>query len=502
MKYPLVALLYFTLFPAVALAQEAPAKPTPKAEPPHEKLIETKHAINLGGVKLEYKATAGTLILKDDDGKATASIFFVAYVKTGPNEAGRRPITFAFNGGPGSSAVWLHLGLLGPRRIGVGDLGEPVSPPYALVDNDATLLDRTDLVFIDPVSTGYSRPAPGQNAKQFHGVQEDIQAVGDFIRQYVTRFERWDAAKFLVGESYGTTRAAGLAGYLQDRHGMNCNGIMLVSSVLNFETVRFDDGNDLPFILFLPSYTATAWYHKKLSADLQADLRKTLAEAEQLALGDYTLALMKGAKLTANEQKAIVRQVARYTGLSEEYVARSNLRIEMSRFAKELLRGDGRTIGRFDSRYVGRDVDAVGERSEYDPSYVAVQGPYTAALNAYLRAELKYESELPYEILTGRVQPWEFGPAKNRYLNMAGTLRQAMTKNRDLRVFVANGYYDLATPYFATEYTFNHLGLEAGLADHVIMGYYPTGHMIYTHKPSLYQLKKDLAAFVQSVLRK
>jgi carboxypeptidase C (cathepsin A) len=495
----LVALTLINTAPAQDAAPKPATKPDKKAEPAKETTSETPHTITVNGAKLEYKATAGVLGLLNDEGKPLANVFFVAYTKLGLADASKRPLTFAFNGGPGSSSVWLHLGLLGPRRVAVGDVGESVIPPSPLVDNQATLLVDSDLVFIDPVSTGFSRPAPGQNAKQFHGVQEDIQSVGAFIRQYVTRYDRWESPKFLAGESYGTTRAAGLAGYLQDQDGMNLSGIALISSVLNFATIRFDEGNDLPYVLYLPTYTATAWYHKKLAADLQADRAKALAEAEQFALGEYANALLTGNKLPSDSQHAVARKLARYTGLSEDYVIRANLRIEISRFTKELLRPERLTIGRFDSRFTGRDLDAVGERSEYDPSYSGVLGPYTAALNQYLRTELKYDSDLPYEILTGKVQPWDFGNAKNRYLNVAGTLRQAMTKNPDLRVFIACGYYDLATPFFASDYTVSHLGLDPGLAEHVRTAYYDAGHMMYIHKPALEKLKKDLTGFVQGM---
>jgi carboxypeptidase C (cathepsin A) len=482
-------------------ANAGPKQADSKAPAPKETLSETRHTITVDGATLEYKATAGTLVLKEEDGKARASIFFVAYTRTDVADPGR-PVTFAFNGGPGSSSVWLHLGAFGPKRVQMKPDGEPLPPPYRLVDNDATLLDVTDLVFIDPVTTGYSRAAPGQDAKQFHGVQEDVRSVGEFIRLYTTKFKRWDAPKFLAGESYGTTRAAGLAGYLQDHDGMYLNGILLISSVLNFQTLRFDEGNDLPYALFLPTYTATAWYHKQLPPELQADLRKTLDEAEKFAQGEYTVALMKGDKLPPEERSALARKLARYTGLSEEFVDRSNLRIEIAHFTKELLRKRRRTVGRFDSRLLGRDLDAAGERPEYDPSYAAVQGAYTATLNQYLRSELGVEKDIPYEILTGRVRPWDFGDAKNRYLNVAPTLRQALAKNSDLRVFVANGYYDLATPYFATEYTFDHLGLGPGLTGHVTMAYYDAGHMMYIDRASHRKLKKDAAAFFAQALGK
>jgi carboxypeptidase C (cathepsin A) len=466
-----------------------------------DNLVETKHALKLDGKVLEYNATAGTMVLRDDDGKARANVFFVAYTKTGA-DLQKRPITFAYNGGPGSSSVWLHMGAFGPKRVHLGEDGSAVPPPYRLDDNDQSILDLTDLVFIDPVTTGYSRPVPGQSAKQFHGVQEDVQSVGDFIRQYTTRYERWPSPKFLAGESYGTTRSAGLVAYLQDRHGMNFNGVVLISSILNFQTARFDDGNDLPYPLFLPTYTATAWYYKKLPDSLQKlPLRKVLDEAEHFALNGYNSALMKGSALPTEERQQVIAKLARYTGLSEEYVRRSNLRIEIHRFCKELLRDQGKNVGRYDSRFTGIDENDVGERPDYDPSYAVIQGAYTATFNEYVRRSLKFDSKLPYEILTRKVQPWDFGPAKNRYLNVSGSLRSAMTKNPALKLFVANGYYDLATPYFATIYTVNHLGLDPVLARNVTLSYYWAGHMMYIQRRDHAQLKHDLAAFYQSASR-
>jgi carboxypeptidase C (cathepsin A) len=475
-------------------AKETPEKPSESGK---ESLIRTQHSATIDGKKIDYEATAGTLLVQEDDAKHKASMFFVAYTKNKVDDLSRRPIAFAFNGGPGSSSVWLHMGLLGPKRVDLGGDGASLAPPYRLTDNASSLLDLTDLVFIDPVTTGYSRAEPADEAKLFHGVTQDIHTVAEFIRLYVTKFRRWESPKYLVGESYGTTRAAGLAEYLQNQLGMNLNGILLISSILNFQTARFDEGNDLPYILFLPTYAATAWYHKKLAAELLADRDKTLEEVEKFALGDYTLALMKGSALTAEERRDVARKLARYTGLSEEYVRHANLRIDIHRFIKELLRGSHKTVGRYDSRFVGRDGDAAGEHSGYDPSYAAVQGPYTALVQQYLSKDLDYVRESPYRILTGRVQPWDYGQAKNRYLNVAPSLRQAMTQNPSLRVFVANGYYDLATPYFATRYTFNHLDLDGDLHQRVRMGYYDAGHMMYIDKKSLHKLRKDLAAFLQ-----
>jgi carboxypeptidase C (cathepsin A) len=495
-----IAFLIFSLaqFAFSEEAQSSKSLPEFKAEFPKEIVSETRHTTTIGGQSISYKAVAGNLVLKEENGKPKANIFYMAYFRQGVSDLSNRPLTFSFNGGPGSSSVWLHLGVLGPRRVRMTDDGGALPPPYKLVDNEHSLLDRSDLVFIDPVSTGYSRSVPGESPKQFHGFKEDIEAVGEFIRLYTTRNLRWNSPKYLIGESYGTTRAAGLAGYLQDRHGMYFNGIMLISSILNFETAHFYAGNDLPFLLFLPTYTATAWYHKRLAPDLQADLKKTLKQVESFILTEYGPALLKGDLLSDTERKSLIQKLSRFTGLTEEYIERTNLRVNIYRFTKELLRDRRLTVGRLDSRFTGRDADAAGEEFEYDPSYAAIQGPYTATLNHYVRAELKYESDLPYEILTDRVRPWSYKDYENQYLNVAETLRAAMNQNPNLKVFVGNGYYDLATPYFATVYTFDHIGLEPELRKNISMGFYESGHMMYIHLPSLAQLKKDLATFLDS----
>ncbi len=499
------------------MAQENESKKETTGAAPTDQLSETRHTVEIGGQRINYVARAGTMVLTEEaesEDKTTegekpqASIFFVSYTKTydadaeEPASVSNRPITFSFNGGPGSSSVWLHLGLLGPRRVRVTDTSDqPLPPPYRLEDNLHSLLDVTDLVFIDPVSTGYSRAVEGEKASRFHDFKRDIEAVGDFVRLYATRFQRWSSPKFLIGESYGTTRAAGLSGYLQDRHGLYLNGIMLISTVLDFQTISFTPGNDLPHILFLPTYTATAWYHRKLAEDLQQrDLFACLAEAEAFALGDYALAMMQGDSLPDDEREKIADRIAHYTGLSREYVERTNLRIRIGRFVKELLRDKRRTVGRLDTRFTGVDRDAAGEHYEYDPSYATIQGAYTATLNDYVRVELGFESDLPYEILTDRVRPWSYGEHQNQYVNVAETLRQAMSKNPFLRVFVANGYYDLATPYLATRYTFDHMQLDKSLRENVSMKHYEAGHMMYIHEGSLAALKGDLAAFIGSTV--
>jgi carboxypeptidase C (cathepsin A) len=317
---------------------------------------------------------------------------------------------------------------------------------------------------------------------------------------FTTRYQRWASPKFLIGESYGTTRAAGLAGYLQDRHNLYLNGIMLISVVLNFGTLEFEIGNDLPFILYLPTYTATAWFHKKLPAELQNDLQAAIKESEEFAAGDYTLALMKGAQLPDAERQEIVRKLHRLTGLSEEYIDRTGLRIQIFRFTKELLRNERLTVGRLDSRFKGVDRDSAGEYFEFDPSMNNIMGPYTALFNHYVRADLKFESDLPYEILNPKVWPWSYSDHENRYVEVSETLRKAITTNPYLKVFVASGYFDLATPYFATDYTFNHLALEKALQKNITTAYYEAGHMMYIHRPSLAKLKQDLDSFIQSAI--
>jgi carboxypeptidase C (cathepsin A) len=483
-------------------------KPAPK-----DNLVITQHSVRIGAKEIKYTVTAGTMVIKEETAdrekeaegeKPRAQVFFVAYTKDGSaaksaeraSALRKRPLTFSFNGGPGSSSVWLHLGVLGPRRVVLTDEGELPPPPFQLTDNQYSLLDETDLVFIDPVSTGYSRAVDGQKPKEWHEFRKDIESVGDFIRLYTTRYNRWLSPKFLIGESYGTTRAAGLSGYLQERHGLYLNGLMLISAVLDFTTIAFNTNNELPFSLFLPGYAATAWYHKK--AGVGQPLKKFVKEAEDFARGDYSSALMKGDLLAVEERLHLVQELARFTGLATDFLERTNLRVIDQHFFKELLRESGRTVGRLDSRFLGVDRLGVTETAEYDPLLTNVIGPYTAGFYDYVRAELNFESDLHYEILSEKVWPWSYSVFENQYLNVAETMRKAMTYNPHLKVFVANGYYDLGTPYFATEYTFSHLGLNKSLHENVTMEYYEAGHMMYIHMPSLKKMKADLAKFIRS----
>jgi carboxypeptidase C (cathepsin A) len=492
MKFYLIFLAGFSLVVST-LAQDL----TLKAKPSNfsYELSVTKHQTTINGKLINYMATTGYMALKDESGKPKANIFFIAYTQNGITDLTRHPVTFVFNGGPGSASVWLHMGCIGPKRVLMTDKGEALAPPYKYVDNEYSWLDKTDLVFIDPVNTGYSRAVEGEKPSQFLGYNEDIEAVGEFIRLYTVQYKRWASPKFLAGESYGTTRAAGLSGYLQDRFNLYLNGISLISTVLNFQTLDFDKGNELPFALFLPTYAATAWYHKRLSPEFQ-DLQKLLKEVEDFTLNEYAVFLMKGDLATEAETKSVTEKLARYTGLSIENIKNNRQRINIFRFTKDLLRSEGKTAGRLDSRMTGTDFDDAGERLEFDPSLNGtISGPYSTAINHYLRQELKYENDLPYELLTGRVQPWNYSNVQNKYLNVAETLRNAMAKNAGLKVWVSSAYYDLATPYFATEYTFNHMNLRPEQKKNVRFSYFEAGHMMYIHKPSLIKLKQDADKF-------
>lgn len=508
-RLSLIFVVCFIFIGALCFAgQETQKKsPTTKKDPP---LSVTKHAIKIGGQTISYTATVGELLVNKPSEKPGAKIFFMAYTRDDIKDRSSRPLTFAFNGGPGSSSVWLHMGGLGPRRIQMTEDGASLKPPFGLEDNEYSLIDVTDLVFIDPVSTGFSRPLEGENKRQFHGVNEDIASVGEFIRHYVTRFERWSSPKFVLGESYGTFRSAGLAGYLQSGQiGMYLNGIVLVSSVLDFLTIGFVPHVNLSYILFLPHYTATAWYHKKLSPELQEKtLRQVLDEAENFALNEYSVALLMGNRLETSEYNRVAQKLALYSGLSEDFIRKSNLRIPHNRFVKELRRDDLLTVGRLDSRFTGKDADSAGESYEFDPSSAVIQGSFSTMFKDYVRRELKFERDSAYHIF-GNVYPWNFtqssgGQRQSLSLvpNTAETLRRAMAENEFLQVFIANGYYDGATPYFGTEYTFSQMGFNNEFKDRVFMEYYEAGHMMYIHKPSLIKMKNDLAKFIKSASEK
>jgi carboxypeptidase C (cathepsin A) len=485
----------------------------------------TEHTITVGGKTIRYRATAGYMVMRDwsekkkpeegdgdkahesvaaaakeaekskdkdgkdkDEPKQKAKVFYVAYTRTDiGNDPSKRTITYSFNGGPGSASVWLHLGALGPRRTELTDRGEAPLAPYHLVD---------------PVSTGYSRSATGEDPKQFHGFKEDLASVGDFIRLYTSRNARWASPKFIIGESYGTTRAAGLSDYLQERYGFYVNGIILVSSILDFSTARFAPGNDRPYPLFLPTYTAAAWYHKKLPPDLQSKpLADVLRESENFASNQYLLALNRGDQLDDSQRKELAGNLARLTGLPAETIGQWNFRINARRFFFDLLKDRNRSIGRYDARFSGIRYEPGTEDYDFDPSYEAVLGPYSAMMNDYLRRELKFESDLPYEMIAD-VRPWNYASvAENQYLDVADDLRKAMSRNPYLKLWVCCGYYDLATPYYAAENTLHGMELDPTIRDNLRLTFYEAGHMMYINKPSLLQFRKDADAFMQDALK-
>jgi carboxypeptidase C (cathepsin A) len=436
-------------------------------------LVETSGSIQLNGKPFPYKATAGKLELKDEKGKPKAYLYFTAYSQEKSNPS--RPITYCFNGGPGCPSIWLHMGAFGPKRVMDGKL----------IDNIYSLLDLTDLVFIDPVSTGYSRVAEGVDPKIFYGYEPDVTTMADFIRLYTTQFNRWNSPKFLIGESYGTTRAAGVASKLQSDHSLGLSGVILISAILNWD-LQFNDGNDLAYLLYLPTYAAAAWYHNKGSGDLPS----TLKEAETFAIGEYASALLQGDSLSIDARKKITTELARFTSLKPDDILQSNLRINADQFNHMLLLNENRVISVYDARLKG--IPPIDPDSPIDFTY-------TAQFNDYVRNTLKYTTDEEY-VLFANVQPWNYS-SDNQALNVSEQLRNAMSLNPTMRLFIASGYYDLATPYFTVDYTVNHLNLDPSLTSHLTHQYYSAGHMVYKDEPSAKKLKSDLTQFYQSALK-
>ncbi|MFI5610772.1 S10 family peptidase [Amycolatopsis sp. NPDC051903] len=473
-----------------------------KAPEPVDDLVTTHHTLTVKRRKLAYTAQAGRVVLRQEvvkDGKSEghkpkAEVFLTSYTLDDA-EPGSRPVTFAFNGGPGSSSIWLHMGLLGPRRVLSGDVDDLVAPPYGLEDNPESLLVHSDLVFIDPVATGYSRVAEGGESQDYTGFKGDIESVAEIIRLWVSRNERWLSPKFLAGESYGTLRAAALAGHLQDRYGLYLNGLLLISSVLDMGTLRFHEGNDLPYSLYVPTYAAIAHYH---GFHGERPLDDVLADAEDFAAKELPWALARGARLSAQDRAETVATLASLTGLSESYVDRVNLRIEHVRFFTELLRDRGLTVGRMDGRFTTWEVDGGREHMSDDPSVSRIIGAYSAGFNHYIRSELGYQNDLPYEILSGDVfKAWSYKDFEGRFVSVVDSVSAALRANPHLRVHVAFGHYDGATAYFAAEHVLAHLKIPDELRENVETAYYPAGHMMYVHEPTRIQQSKDLGDFVK-----
>ena len=460
-----------------------------------EKVSQTSHLLRLDGHDIKYTATTGTLPIRLDDGKVAARMFFVAYTKDG-DDSKTRPVSFLYNGGPGSATVWLHMGSFAPRKVQMADEGFQPSPPYKLVDNENSLIDVSDLVFVDAIDTGYSRAMPGVDNSQFHGQDGDIRAFGEFINSYLSTYNRWPSPKFLIGESYGTIRSAGLSQELQSRHGVELNGIVLVSSLLTYQTLSTAPDNDVAWADQIETFAATAWYHKKLPPDLQQKaVKQVVDEARTFAFGEYMLALTKGSTLTDLERKAVADKLARLTGLSARFILSSNLRVDSARFRKELLRDQRLVVGRLDGRFTALDADAAGERQEFDPSNTALQGAYTTLFADYVKNTLKWESDLHYPS-SGNVRPWTY--VQNGYMDMTGALRLTMARNPALKVFVACGYYDMATYVGGAEFNFTHLAFDRPITDRVSFGYYEAGHMIYIRPSAHRALKQDVAKFIRS----
>jgi carboxypeptidase C (cathepsin A) len=479
----------------------------PEAAAPKEESSVTEHTIRLGGQVIPYKATAGTILLKNDNDEPIGLMYAASYTRSDVKDPSTRPIAFLYNGGPGSASMWLHMGAFGPRRVATVDAAFTPPAPYKLVDNTESLLDKTDLVFIDAMGTGYSHAVGKAQPRDFYGIDEDVQAFGQFISTYINRNGRWNSPKFLIGESYGTFRSAALGNYLQQHYNMHLNGIVLVSSVLDLSSLTFGPGDDRPYVYYLPTYAAVAWYHKVLK-NRPSDLAAFVEEARQYAEREYAPALFKGAKLTAAEKGAVAKRLSYFTGLSEEYMLKANLRVTLGQFNVELQRSRGLTTGRIDARFSGYTFDLLSENAQGDPEGPAVGGAFTAMLNAYNHDELKFGLDREYHNSSGGGQ-WNWtrrpgglggrgggGGGFPGAPNVEGDLAQAMITNPRLFVEVENGYFDSATPFFAMEFTVGHLGLPPELQNRIQLKYYPAGHMMYLHDGSRVQLHNNIAAFI------
>lgn len=507
-RLPLLLAFCGLLFAAPAFAAEtSPAKAaTPAGKPPHAEQSVTHGSVTVGGETIRYTATAGTLILKNAERKPIGSMFYVAYTKDGVRNPSTRPVAFLYNGGPGSASLWLHMGAFGPVRVVTADAAPTPPAPYKIVPNQYSLLDKTDLVFIDAMGTGFSRII-GKNEggagtpKDFYGVDADAKAFAQFIYDYVSRNDRWNSPKYLIGESYGTTRSAALVNYLQDHDSMDFNGVVLISSILDFETASFNPGNDEPYILYLPSYAATACYHKVVQCP--ANLPAYLEQVRRFALGEYARALLAGDKLSPQDKADVLGKLAQYTGLSRDYLQKARLRVNLFQFMAELQRARGLITGRLDSRFSGAAADQLGEYAFQDPQSNAISGAFVAAFNRYVRETLKFGVDRTYLPLNEQVnRSWDWKHKHGffdywpGYTNVAVDLADAIRYNPNLHVQVENGYYDLATPFFATEYTVDHLGLPPNLRGNVTLDYYDAGHMMYVHVPALAKLHANVARFI------
>ncbi len=465
---------------------------------PVERVSTTHHKITIDGKEIDYTANVGTMVLRNGDGKPQGTVFYVSYTRDG-EQAADRPVTFFFNGGPGSSSIWLSMGLMSPMHAEMGPDGTEPSPPYHLVPNPSSPLDVTDLVQVDAMMTGYSRPAPGVPVTDFTGARNDIAMFGQFIRDYLDQYHRWASPKYLFGESYGTFRSAGLASELQSSEGIYLNGIMLLGTVLDLGYIAPSPNNDMAYAMYLPTYTATAWYHKKLSASMENEsIQQVTDQSRQFAFGDYLVDLAKGNELTAAQKTAVAQKLASLTGVSEKFVLNTNLRIDPGVFRTQLLRDRGLSVGRYDSRLVGTQGNPSSQRQDYDPSDVAPSGAFMSAYMQYLHNDLDYSTNLQY-YMGGHAGRWDYGGAGyGGYPSEIESLRSAMSKDPYLHVLVNAGYYDMATPFANAEYTFRHLQLNNSYPKRVQFEYYQSGHMAYLNQASAARLKANVAKFIES----
>ena len=503
----LVAPMVLSMTTTKVQAQEKESKPADKlaeatAAPPKEESSVTDHSIKIGGQPIPYKATAATILIRNDKDEPTALIYYTAYTRSDVKDMGQRPVSFLYNGGPGSSSVWLHMGSMGPRRVVTVNADVTPPAPYKLIDNPDCLLDKSDLVFIDPVGTGFSRAVGKAQDKDFWGVDPDVKSLAQFVTTYISRNNRWNSPKFLIGESYGTFRNAALANYLQGHDNMYLNGIVMVSTVLDLGTISFYPGQDLAYILYLPSYAATAWFHKTLK-DRPENLNAFLDEARKFARGEYADALMKGDTLGKDEKAEIVKKVARFTGLSEDYLNKANLRVRLFQFMQELQRNRGLTTGRLDARFAGPTYNLIGEAADYDPQDTAISGAFVGAFNTYIREELKFGQDKTYKPAAEfGGNRWDWKHEGNDFGFFPGSpsvvldLVQAMISNPRLKVEVEDGIYDLATPFMEAEYTVDHMGLPENIRKNIWHQYYEAGHMMYVREADLEKLKKNVASFI------
>ena len=509
----LAAIVLAAAVPAAAVAQRTPANRAARAAasdtgkiptaasspaPVQPESVVTHHSITIGGQRIDYDARVGNIILRDTADNPIGSLFYISYTKQGVKDATHRPITFAYNGGPGSSSIWVHMGAFGPRRVSIPDTAHAPPPPYDLVDNQYTILDKTDLVFIDPIGTGFSKPIGKGKGKDFWGVDQDARSLAQFVSRYLSQNERWNSPRYLLGESYGTTRSAALVNYLQGRDNMDFNGVILMSAVLDFQTITFDPGNDEPYIMYLPSYAAVASYFHALPEEPK-ELRPFLKEVEHFATTDYAAALLAGSNLTPAARDSILERLHRYTGLSKEYLDKADLRVDAGEFEKELLREHGQVVGRLDARFTGPTGDLLAQRAPYDPQSADISSAYASVFNHYLHTELNFGKDKQYTV-SGNVRPWDWTHGQSRgwpgHTNVAVDLAEALQYNTRLQVLLNSGIYDLATPYFAAEWTMDHLGLPPELRAHIHEAEYDAGHMMYVHGPSLAKLKQNIASFI------